>query len=139
VNQDALFQHITTLSHSQVFETARGEWDLEFITFEELDSCPCGQLIREKCWLHNRVTGYDTFVGNVCVNRFMGINTKALMTGLKRVKRGGNANYATINYWKGLGQITHWERRFLLDIHRKRVLSPKQASWKTYIYRKVVI
>jgi len=39
---------------------------------EEPQVCPCGKTgIRELCWIRNRETDVDTFIGNCCV-RFLG-------------------------------------------------------------------
>ena len=42
---------------------------------EEFDNCPCGQEIKEHCYIRNLLNGNKTYVGNVCINRFIGINT----------------------------------------------------------------
>ena len=85
---EALKAHILALSEAESFEVARLEWILEFVEVsEEFDSCPCGQEIKEHCFIRNTRTGHQTYVGNVCVNQFIGINTGNLFDGLKRLNR----------------------------------------------------
>jgi hypothetical protein len=59
---------------------------------DEMDNCPCGQDIKEHCFITNRLTGHQTNVGNVCINRFMGISTRTLFAGLKRIAEDDSAN-----------------------------------------------
>jgi len=103
------------LSSSQNFDVARQEWVLDAVEVsEEFDSCPCGQSIKEHCYLRNKVTGFRTYVGNVCVNRFIGIETGSLFDGLKRIKAGlsANANLAVIEYAETKGFLFDKEPGF---------------------------
>ena len=59
---------------------------------KEFDHCPCGQKIKEHCYITNRITGESTYVGNVCINRFIGIDTGNLFDGLKRIAKDPSAN-----------------------------------------------
>lgn len=60
-NFEMLRAHILPLSVSQVFEIARQEWSLEAVEIsDEWDNCPCGQDIKEHCYIHNRLTGRKT-------------------------------------------------------------------------------
>jgi hypothetical protein len=56
-NFERLKAHILPLSVSQVFDVARTEWVLEAIEIsDEFDNCPCGQEIKEHCYIRNRLT-----------------------------------------------------------------------------------
>jgi hypothetical protein len=133
---------ILARSKAETFDVACREWDLVGIEVsEELDNCPCGQQIKEHCFIQNRVTGHKTFVGNVCVNRFMGISTSTLFDGLRRVKDDPLArpNEALINHALSRGYIYgEKEHTFLTGIRRKRILSTKQRDWSLKINRRIV-
>jgi hypothetical protein len=89
-NYDRLKEHILPLSRAKSFDVARTEWVLESVEVsDEFDSCPCGQEIKEHCYIHNTLTGHRTYVGNVCVNRFIGIETGSLFDGLRRLRAVG--------------------------------------------------
>ncbi|MGQ5522940.1 hypothetical protein ACUHMQ_06720 [Chitinimonas sp. PSY-7] len=140
-NFERLQQHILPLSRAQTFETARSEWVLQSVEIsEEFDSCPCGQEIKEHCYIRNTLTGHQTYVGNVCVNRFIGIDTEQLFDGLKRIKADltANANLALIAYAEEKGFLYDKEPAFLRTTARKRKLSPAQTAWKEKINRRIL-
>ncbi len=138
---EQLMAHILPLSKGKTFEAARQEWVLEYVEVsDEFDSCPCGQDIKEHCYIRNQVTGNQTYVGNVCVNRFIGIDTGNLFDGLKRLKTNptANANHAVIDYAERRGYIFEGESKFLRDTVLKRKISDKQAAWKEKINRRIL-
>ena len=140
-NFERLKAHILPLSHSDRFEVARTEWDLVSVEItDELDNCPCGQEIKEHCYITNRITGESTYVGNVCINRFIGIDTGSLFDGLKRIAKDpySNANLDVIEHGRRLGFIYDSEYEFLVETRRKRKLSPKQLEWKRKINRRII-
>ena len=139
-NFENLKAHILPLSKSDVFEVARTEWDLVNVEMtEEFDSCPCGQSIKEHCYITNRVTGESTYVGNVCINRFIGIDTGTLFDGLKRIAKDpyANANLDVIKHGRKMGFIYDSEYEFLVETRLARKLSPKQREWKRKINRRI--
>lgn len=140
-NFERLKQHILPLSRSATFEAARTEWILESVEVsDEWDQCPCGQDIKEHCYLKNRLTGKKTYVGNVCVNRFLGIDTGTLFDGLKRIKDNpqANANLAVIEYAEERGFLFDKEPQFLRSTILKRSLSTPQLSWKEKINQRIL-
>ena len=141
-NFERLKAHILPLSVSKSFEIARTEWSLLHVEIsEEFDSCPCGQTIKEHCYIRNRFTGHQTYVGNVCINRFMGIDTGSLFDGLKRIAADpkSNANDAVIEYaWKSGFLYSDKEYRFLASTRLKRILSEAQVAWKEKINRRIL-
>lgn len=140
-NFERLKAHILPLSHSDRFEVARTEWHLVSVEItEEFDNCPCGQEIKEHCYITNRITGESTCVGNVCINRFIGIDTGSLFDGLKRIAKDpyANANLDVIEHGRKLGFIYDSEYGFLVETRRKRKLSPKQLEWKRKINRRII-
>lgn len=139
-NFERLKAHILPLSHSEHFEVARTEWDLIGVEItEEFDNCPCGQEIKEHCYITNRITGESTYVGNVCINRFIGIDTGSLFDGLKRISKDlyANANLDVIEHGRKLGFIYDSEYSFLIETRLKRKLSSKQLEWKRKINRRI--
>jgi hypothetical protein len=139
-NFERLKAHILPLSHSDRFDVARTEWDLVGVEIsEEFDNCPCGQEIKEHCYITNRITGESTYVGNICINRFIGIDTGTLFDGLKRIAKHpyANANLDVIEHGLKLGFIYDTEHAFLVATRLKRNLSPKQREWKRKINRRI--
>ena len=139
-NFEALKQHILPLSRSRSFDAARKERTLIGIEVsEEWDNCPCGKEIMEHCYIENEATGARTHVGNVCINRFIGIDTGNLFAGLKRIIEDpqANANEDLILHAYRLGYIFEKEFDFLMQTRRKRKLSPKQLAWKEKINRRI--
>lgn len=140
-NFERLKAHILPLSQAPTFEAARSEWVLDSIEVsDEFDSCPCGQDIKEHCYLRNTVTGHQTYVGNVCVNRFIGIDTGTLFDGLRRIKENpaANPNLAVIAYAESKGFLFDKEPQFLRSTVRKRTLSSAQKAWKEKINRRIL-
>jgi hypothetical protein len=141
-NAENLAAHILPMSRSQVFPVACKEWAFESAYISpDWDSCPCGQDIKEQCYIRNRLTGHTTYVGNVCVNRFMGMNTGTLFAGLRRIALdiNANANAAVIDYANARGYIYGpAELKFLLSMRNTRIATAKQAAWRAKINRRIL-
>ena len=141
-NFERLRAHILPLSVSQTFEVARTEWVLEAIEIsDELDNCPCGQEIKEHCYIRNLLNGNATYVGNVCINRFIQIDTGSLFDGLKRIAadNGANANHDLIEHaWRNGYLFSEKEYTFLKQTVLKRKLSASQLAWKQKINRRIL-
>lgn len=140
-NFERLKAHILPLSQAKSFEAARLEWRLVQVEIsDEVDHCPCGQEIREHCFIYNDKTRNTTFVGNVCVHRFIGIDTGTLFDGLKRIRQdlGANANVALIHYAQQAGFLYEKEFDFLMSTVRKRKVSDRQIAWKRKINRRIL-
>lgn len=139
-NFERLKAHILPLSQSGLFDVARTEWDLVSVEItEDVDHCPCGQEIKEHCYITNRITGNSTYVGNVCINRFIRIDTGNLFDGLKRIAKDpyANANLDVIEHGLKMGYIYDTEYEFLVRTRLKRKLSEKQLEWKRKINRRI--
>ncbi|EJO9911212.1 hypothetical protein NU785_002817 [Vibrio parahaemolyticus] len=140
-NFERLKEHILPLSNSQDFHAAKNEWKLVGIEIQEdWDHCPCGQRIKELCYIQNQFNANKTYVGNVCVNQFIGISTGNLFDGLKRIAKdcSANANEDLILHAYQLGYIYEKEYQFLMQTRRKRTLSDKQRAWKQKINWRIV-
>ena len=141
-NFEHLKAHILPLSVASDFEVARQEWDLVAVEIsDEWDHCPCGQDIKEHCYIRNRHNGNSTCVGNVCINRFIQISTGNLFDGLKRIAQDdtANANQDLIEHaWRKGYLYSEKEYGFLLQTARKRSLSQAQVNWKRKINRRIL-
>lgn len=140
-NFENLVAHILPLSRADDFETARNEWKLYDIELSvEWDNCPCGQDIKEICYIRNQLNGKETYVGNVCVNRFLGMDTGNIFDGLKRIisDPSANPNEDLIIYAYRQGYITDKDYHFSMDTRKKRKLSGPQLSWKRDINRRIL-
>ena len=140
-NFERLKAHILPRSVAQHFDAARFEWDLIFVELsDELDHCPCGKQILEHCYIRNRLTHREIYVGNVCINRFLGIDTGNLFDGLKRIRDdpSANANEAVIEYANKQGFLFEREYQFLHSTRLKRSLSDRQVAWKIKINRRIL-
>jgi len=140
-NFEKLMSHILDLSVAKVFDRARREWNLIGIEVsEDFDNCPCGQQIKEHCHIKNTLNGNTTYVGNVCINRFLGINTGNLFEGLRRITEddSANANADLIEHAYKFGYIYESEYGFLMRTKLKRKLTEKQVSWKKKINRRII-
>jgi len=139
---ERLRAHILPLSVSSDFEVARTEWSLVAIEIsEEFDQCPCGQDIKEHCYIRNRLNDNETYVGNVCINRFIQIDTGSLFEGLKRIAKDptANPNSDLIEHAYRAGYLYgEKEYTFLKQTMRKRKLSLSQMAWKVKINRRIV-
>jgi hypothetical protein len=140
-NFEQLKAHILPLSKARTFDAARFEWELTAVELsKDFDNCPCGQQIKEHCYIRNRETGAETYVGNVCINRFMGIDTGNLFDGLRRIAENprANANDDVIQYAQERGYLFDKEYDFLMSTRLKRSLSQKQRDWKEKINRRIL-
>ena len=141
-NFGRLEAHILSLSVSSVFNDARKEWSLVGVEIsEEFGECPCGQQIKEHCYIRNSLNNNKTWVGNICINRFIQLDTGNLFEGIKRIARNqtANANIDVVEYAYERGYLYGKnEYMFLLETALKRKLSAAQLSWKTKINRRIV-
>lgn len=133
---EQLKAHIIPLSEASNFHEAKKEWVLIGVEIsEEFDYCPCGQEIKEHCYIKNQLNKNTTYVGNVCINQFIGIDTGNLFDGLKRVinDKSANPNEDLIEHAYRFGYIYEGEYKFLMETRHKRKLSDKQLAWKRKI------
>lgn len=141
-NHAILSAEITRLSEASDWFPARAEWVLESIYFEdEPSTCLCSHHpIIEVCILRNRRNGNSAEVGNVCVNKFLGIPSKIIFDGLKRVANDTSKalNSAAVAYIRQKGWINEWEHDFLIDTGRKRSLSFRQAAKRKQINDRIL-
>lgn len=143
-HKNRLIVEILSRSSAKDWASARLEWELSnvyVVTVENGYECLCGHTpICEICVLHNRVNSNEAEVGNVCVKRFLGLNSDLIFAGLRRVYGdiGAALNADAIYYAHQRGWLNDWELSFSLDTSRKRKLSGRQLQKRTQINQKVL-
>lgn len=141
-NFDRLRAHILPLSTSQYWSIARQEWTLASICVSQYpESCPCGQNpIYEICTIRNMVNGNETDVGNICVNRFVGIESGTVFDCLRRVRAdtARPLGASAIEFFHRSGALSEWEAQFCADTLRKRRLSDKQLETRRKVNCKIL-
>lgn len=143
-NFEKLKKHILPLSVNKTdFDEAKKEWTLANVKFtNNPGTCPCSKYpIHEFCYLKNNKNGNKTFVGNVCVYRFIGIDTRSIFKGLERIKASAVVppNSSVIDYANSRGYLYGPnEEQFLQQIKGKRKLSDGQINWLAKINRRIV-
>jgi hypothetical protein len=137
-----LKKHILPLSKAVDWETARNEWSLtEIYESDDLETCPCGHHpIVEICVIHNRITGKNTEVGNVCVKRFLGIRSDLIFSAIKKIRRDNTKalNAPAIALFHQHKILNGWEYSFYQDTMRLRILSEAQLAKRISINEKVI-
>ena len=114
-----LTERILKLSNANDWESAKDEWAVESIfRSDEPGTCLCGhQPIYEQCVIVNLQNGHETIVGNVCVNKFLGLPSDKLFTGINRItaKPTRSLNVETIDYAFEKRWINDYEKNFYLN------------------------
>jgi hypothetical protein len=132
---------ILPLSNARDWDVARKEWRLvSVMQSDELEHCPCGHPIMELCTIANSTTGHAIDVGNVCVNRFLGIETKKIFEALRRIRKDSakSINADAAAFFHKHRVIGDWEYGFIQSTHRKRTLTSKQISSRKSINEKIL-
>ena len=139
-----LIERIISLSVAVSWDEAKLEWELSRIFFAAADkpgTCLCGHFpIIECCVLRNRENGHTAIVGNVCVDKFIGLPAEKLFRSLRRIMpdKGAALNAETVEYAFGAGWITEWEWRFYLDTLHKRRLSARERPKRLEVNAKIL-
>lgn len=136
-----LTTEIVRLSKADTWDEAKLEWDLVDVEkVDEPETCMCGhQPIVEVCVIANRLNKQVTRVGNCCVKKFIARSDK-IFQAVKRIKLdvSRSVNSETIEFGYDKEYITERDKKFYMDIMRKRNLSVKQRAWKESINKKIL-
>ena len=134
-----LIKEILLLSESKNWDNAILEWKLNLITFEK-NRCICNHPIVENCHLLNTKNNNSCIVGNVCVNKFLGIPTQNIFNAVKKIKNDldGSVNEPTLEFVYSKKWISDFDFTFYWDIFRKQKLSTKQLEVKRKINIKIL-
>lgn len=137
-----LTEMILQLSNANDWASAKDEWEVESIfRTDEPTVCLCGhQPINEQCEIVNVLNGNRATVGNVCVNKFLGLPSGKLFEGFKRiaVKPSCAVNKETIDYAFKKRWINTWEKDFYTDTKPKRHLTERQLAQRERINRQIL-
>lgn len=146
-NKFKLIKEIIELSESKIWLMAKEEWSLNYIEKidlsdgEEPETCLCGHFpIIELCHIRNKINNREAVVGNVCVTKFMGINSDSLFTSIRRISSDNSKSISDelAIYAKDHGMLTDWEYKFCLDTKGKRKLSQKQMLKRVQINERLI-
>lgn len=142
-NEYKLAEEICKLSESKIWESAKLEWELNSIYYQsEPETCLCGHSpIKEICILRNKINKNFASVGNVCVNKFIGLPTETMFDSLQKVRKdiAKSFNEQMIDFIFEKKWINEWEKTFYLNNRLKRILTGKQKSKKIGINQKVLL
>ena len=138
-----LTAEIIRLSRATNWAAAKLEWSLvEVYESDEPDTCLCGHFpIIEICVIRNKRNGNETIVGNVCVNKFLGLPSDNIFRSVKRIAKDNTKSLSldAIDHAYAKKWITDWERDFSLDTRGKRKMSENQIAKRVEINRKVML
>jgi hypothetical protein len=91
--------------------------------------------------LTNRENGNVAIVGNVCVKKFLGMDSEELFAAFRKILKNPEAALSAkaIDHAHGLGWVNNWERGFCLNSCRRRrhKLSPNQLAKRVEINTKI--
>ncbi|MCI1141841.1 hypothetical protein MOP88_05135 [Sphingomonas sp. WKB10] len=130
-------------SQSVDWPQAKSEWDLEDVFIVNQDQvCLCGHHpIRQICTLRNSVIANPAEVGNVCVQKFLGMNSRRVVNALKRISGDihRSLNKEGIEMFTNLGVISRVDADDYLLFYRKRKnITDRQRSLRASINNKVI-
>lgn len=123
-NFEQLKAEMIARSRETQWDQAKLEWDLEdvFRVAEEQD-CLCGHNpILQICTLRNQLTRHTAEVGNVCVERFLGMRSKRIFSAIKRIRDDENRslNKEAIEMFRRLRVISYQDAEEYLTFYRRR-------------------
>lgn len=123
-NFEQLKAEMIARSRDKDWGQAKLEWDLEdvFRVADQRD-CLCGHNpILQICTLRNQLTRQIAEVGNVCVERFLGMRSKRIFSAIKRIRDDLNRslNKEAIEMFRKLKVISHQDASEYLLFYRRR-------------------
>lgn len=141
-NQINLSKEIIERSLKKDWHLAKNEWTVEdFYYTKDPTTCLCGHSpVNKVCILKNKFTGKEVEVGNVCVTKFMEMNTNQLFESVSKIDFDPTKSISskTIDHFYKKGVITGSDMLFYHDIRLKRGLTEKQLIWKININEKIL-
>lgn len=141
-NQFVLSEKIVGLSESDIWDLARAEWELVSIYFaDDHETCLCSHYpIKEVCVLRNKTNFNTAEVGNVCVNKFLGIPSKIIFDGIKRVSKDLEKalNKSAVHFAYRKNWLNEWEFEFCINTATLRNPSANRLAKRVQINRKIL-
>src|SRR4029079_2705146 len=107
MSQETLHREILARSEAEEWHAARAEGCLKQVwTREEPQQGLCGHHpITKVCIIKNNENGKEAQVGNCCVNKFLGLNSKNMFSSVRRVEADRDASFDSASI-----QIAHKQR-----------------------------
>jgi hypothetical protein len=134
-----LVSELISRSFANDWDTAKSEWSLSNVWQQAGGVCVCGKEdIVHHSELTNIFTSQTLVVGSCCVKKVLDFRPDLVLTGLQKLKEGGNMNEEAIYFAYNNKWITELERDFCLSVKRKRTFSEKQYNWLITIEKKVL-
>lgn len=143
-NEFKLSQEMIKLSVADDWDNAKLEWELDFILKVETDeTCLCTHTpIKELCYMKNVKNNNTAIIGNVCVNKFLGINSDPIFASIRNIfcNRDRGISEYLASYAKDRNLINEWEYNFSISTLSKRAksLSDKQLEKRILINNKLL-
>ncbi len=142
-NFEKLKEEMISRSKEKDWPQAKLEWDIQDIfRVAEEQTCLCGHHpIFQICTLRNQLTREIAEVGNVCVEKFLGMRSKRVFSALKRVREDENRslNKEAIEMFTKLRAISAQEAEEYLSFYRKRKnITDDQKKLKATVNKKVL-
>ena len=135
---------ILPLSHAQDWDEARLEWELTGIEYADgcPQTCPCTHYpIFELCTISNKLTRKNIVVGNVCVQRFLNIESADIFRSLSDIADdpdGASPSLRIIEFLVCKGIVNNWEHDFLIHNRGRQRFSEKQMMKRAEINKKIL-
>ncbi len=131
---DVILEHSVATNINEAIQ----EWEDTSIRVDQKSRCICGHDIVENCEITNKLNGHSLIVGNVCINKFLGLDLRPVFAGLKSISSGKNGNDALYEYSLKRGLIDQWAHDFMANVKRKRKFSTKQQQTLEIIKMKML-
>jgi len=135
-----LVKAVVSLSCNKEWAAAKNEWVYKSTWFatrrEDMERCACGHYpIKEIITVANKVNGNEAVIGNCCIQRFnfIGFDSK-VFEGLS--KQRINESIILLAHKDRI--ISDWEIGFMLDVYRKKRMSPRQYEYYANISKKIL-
>ncbi|WP_332640580.1 hypothetical protein [Brevundimonas sp.] len=123
-NFQKLSDEIVSRSVSDDWLQAKLEWDLEYVyEYPPHKTCLCGHHpIENICVIRNDINRTRAEVGNVCVHKFLGMQSKRVFAALRRVRAdiSKSLNPRSIEMFMGLRVVSAQDADLYLEFWRKR-------------------
>jgi hypothetical protein len=137
-NFEQLKAEMIARSRDKDWDQVKLEWDLEdvFRVADERD-CLCGHNpILQICTLRNQLTRQIAEVGNVCVERFLGMRSKRIFSAIKRIRDDINRslNKEAIEMFLKLRVVKHQDAdEYLLFYRRRKNVTNEQRELRQIV------
>lgn len=133
-----LVRHILRLSEADTFAEAALEWRFDHI-YCVPGRCPCGVRIVDHCVIRNVFNHRTTYVGNICVNHFFGIDVDHLFIAFKRIDKSPEkpTTIDLIDLAHRMGVLSEWELNFARDTDKIAKPTPRQLACRIKINSKI--